>query len=90
VAHGFDVVAVGVEHEGAVVMRVVVRPQPGRTVVGTAGGQRCGMEGIDRGAVGRRPAQVAAAGDGWATLAGSAWPRPTISVSSKRSSKQGA
>src|SRR5262245_55694380 len=47
VADGFDVVAVGVEHEGAVVVLVVVRPQPGRAVVGGAGAERGRVEGVD-------------------------------------------
>jgi hypothetical protein len=46
VADGFDVVAVGVEHIGAVVVGVVDRSDAGRTVVSPAGLDRCRMEGI--------------------------------------------
>ena len=38
VVNRLDVVAVGVEHEGAVVAVRVFGPEPGRTVVGAAGG----------------------------------------------------
>src|SRR3954470_16818656 len=43
-ADGFDIVPVGVEHEGAVVVRVVMRARPGWTVVAAAGGQRRAVE----------------------------------------------
>src|SRR5262245_4671446 len=47
VADGFDVVAVGVEHERRVVRRVVVLAQPRLAVVGAAGMERCSMEAAD-------------------------------------------
>src|SRR5258708_40095434 len=50
-AYRLDVVAVGIEHEGAVVIRVVVRPQPRRAVILAAGGERRTVEGVDRCAI---------------------------------------
>ena len=52
-AHGLDVVAVGVEDEGAVIIWMVVGPRAGRAIVPSAGGQRRTMEGVDFGARGR-------------------------------------
>ena len=46
-----DVVAIRIEHEGAIVVRMVVRPQARRAVVLAAGRERGAMEGVDRGAV---------------------------------------
>src|SRR6187402_1951954 len=51
VAAGFDVVAVGVEHERAVVVLVVVRARAGRAVVLAAGRHRRLVERVDDGAV---------------------------------------
>jgi diguanylate cyclase (GGDEF)-like protein len=51
VAAGLDVVSVGVMHEGAVVVGVVVRTQPRRAVVFAACRNRCGIKGIDERAV---------------------------------------
>jgi hypothetical protein len=48
VTAGLDVVAVGVEHERAVVTGVVVRANAGRAVVLAAGGDRGGVEGVDQ------------------------------------------
>src|SRR5690606_8505746 len=53
VIHGLDVVAVGVEHERAVVPLVIVRPEPGRAVVTPPGGERCLVERIDLFAIAR-------------------------------------
>src|SRR5690349_14531253 len=54
VAHGFDVVPVGIEHERAVIGRVVVLTQARRTVVLSACSHRRLVEGVDlRPAVGR-------------------------------------
>ena len=49
-AHRLDIVAVGIEHEGAVIVRVIVRPQSRRAVILAAGRERGAMEGVDRGA----------------------------------------
>lgn len=46
-ADRLDVVAVGVEDEGAVVVGVIVGAQAGSPVLGAAGGERGGVEGID-------------------------------------------
>jgi hypothetical protein len=46
VTHGFDVVAVGVEHEGAVVAGVVVRARTGRAIVPTARLESSTIEGV--------------------------------------------
>src|SRR5262245_33179452 len=51
VAHRLDVVAVGIEHEGAVIVRVIVRSQPRRAVVLAARRERRTIEGVDGGAV---------------------------------------
>ena len=45
--HGLDVVSVGVEHEGAVVMRVIDLPDAGSTVVAAAGTERGCMKSVD-------------------------------------------
>ena len=47
-ANGLDIVAVGVEHEGGVIIRVVSRAQARRAIVLAAGGDCGGVEGIDR------------------------------------------
>ena len=44
--HGFDVVPVGVEYEGAVVAGMV-GPLAGDAMVASAGGERRAMEGVD-------------------------------------------
>src|SRR6516162_8689008 len=46
--HHFDVVTVGVEHEGAVVVGVVVRARTGRAVIAPAGCECRGVERIDQ------------------------------------------
>ena len=51
-ADGLDIVAVGVEHEGAVVIRVIMRAQSWRSVVLPARGDRGRVKGIDSGAGG--------------------------------------
>src|SRR5271170_5637634 len=40
VTDGLDIVTVGIEHERAVIVRMVMRPKPGRAVVFAAGSQR--------------------------------------------------
>jgi hypothetical protein len=47
VANGLDVVAVGVEHKGPVIVGVIMRPEAGRSVVLAASGNRGGIERID-------------------------------------------
>jgi hypothetical protein len=61
VADGLDVVAVRIEHEGAVIVRVIMRPQAGSAMVRAAGGERGFVEFVDRGAVGRREGDMQAA-----------------------------
>ena len=51
VTHRLDVVSVRIEHERAVVVRVVVRPRTRRTVVLAAGRHRGLVERVDRRAV---------------------------------------
>src|SRR5262249_1511292 len=46
-ANSLDVVAVGVEHKGTVVIGVIVRPQSRRAVVFAASLERCRVEGIN-------------------------------------------
>ena len=49
-ADGLDVVAVGVEHEGPVIVGVILRTKAGRAIVLAASGNRGGIERIDLGA----------------------------------------
>src|SRR4029453_6954962 len=51
VADGFDVVAVGIEHECAVIVRVVVRANTGSAVVAAAGRHGCLIKSVHRGTV---------------------------------------
>src|SRR6185369_1539099 len=51
VADRFDIIAVRIENEGAVIGRMILRPQARCAVVGAAGGHGGTMEGIDRGPV---------------------------------------
>src|SRR5436190_10996495 len=44
VDHRLDPVAVGIEDEGCIVIRRVLRPQPRWAVVAAAAGERCAME----------------------------------------------
>src|SRR6202042_3545158 len=46
-AYRFDVVAVGVEDECAVVIRIVLRPQSGRAIVAASGGHGGLMKRVD-------------------------------------------
>jgi hypothetical protein len=64
VADGLDVVAVGVEDEGAVVGGVVDRTRAGRAVVGAPGGECGGVEGVDGVAVAGGEGDVGVADDG--------------------------
>ena len=50
-ADRLDVVSVGIKHECAVVVRVVVRPQAGRAIVLAAGRKRRTIKCVNRGAV---------------------------------------
>jgi hypothetical protein len=52
VEDGLDVVAVGIDDEGAVVARVVLGADARLAVVLAAGGERGGVEAVDGGAVG--------------------------------------
>ena len=45
--YSLEVVSVRVEHERAVVVRMVLRPQAGRAVVGAAGVERGAVERVD-------------------------------------------
>jgi hypothetical protein len=51
VAHRLDVVAIGIEHKGAVVVRVILWTQPRRAIVPAAGGECRAVEGVDGTAV---------------------------------------
>jgi len=55
-----DAMAVGIEHEGAVIVGVILRPEPRRAVVAPAGGERRRMERAHRRAVGRTEAEMRA------------------------------
>lgn len=52
-ADGFYAMPVGIEDEGAEIVRVIWRPQPGRPVVPTARPERGGVEGTHRGSIWR-------------------------------------
>src|ERR1700739_2572988 len=54
VTHRLDVVTIGIEHEGTVIVRVIVRPQPRRTIVAAAGRDRFRIKPVNHGAIGRR------------------------------------
>src|SRR5690606_25378999 len=62
VADRFDVVAVGVQHEGAVVIGMIMGPQARCAVVAAARGKSFAMEGIDQCARGNRERDMRAAG----------------------------
>ncbi len=46
--HRLDIVAVGIEYEGTIVVRVVMRPQAWRAIVLATGGNGGVVEGVDR------------------------------------------
>src|SRR6478736_1687498 len=68
-ADGFDIVAVRIEHERPVVMRVIVRPQSGLAVVAASGRQRGSVERVDIGPGLRRERDVETAADDTLTVA---------------------
>jgi hypothetical protein len=55
-----DTVTIGIQHEGAVIVGVIVRPQAGRAVVAPAARKRGRVKGVDRGAVGSAKADMGA------------------------------
>ncbi len=61
-AHRLDVVALGVDDEGAVVVGVVLGAQAGGAVVLAASGDGGGIKGVDLGAGLGLPCQMAARG----------------------------
>ena len=63
-ADGLDVVAVGVEDEGAVIGGVVERAGAGGAVIGAAGGEGGGVEGVDLLGAANAEGDVGAAGGG--------------------------
>src|SRR6185437_16351471 len=50
-AHRLDVVAIGIEHEGAVVVRMILWTQTRRAIVAGAGGECRAIKGVDGTAV---------------------------------------
>src|SRR5258708_2261236 len=58
-----DAMTVGIQHERAVIVGVIVRPKPRRAIVASPTRKRCRVKGIDRGAVGSAKADMCA-GDG--------------------------
>jgi hypothetical protein len=50
-AYCLDAMAVGIQHEGAVIMRVIIWPQPWFAIVSPTIGKRRQVEGVDRCAV---------------------------------------
>jgi hypothetical protein len=59
-AYCLDAMAVGIQHEGAVIISVIVRPKPWRTIVASPASKRRRVKGIDRSAVGSEEADVCA------------------------------
>lgn len=55
-----DAMTVGIQHESAVVVGVILRPKPGRAVVAPPGRERCHVKSVNRGAVGSEEADVRA------------------------------
>jgi hypothetical protein len=55
-----DAMTVGVQHERAIVIGVIVRPKPGRAVVAPPMRKRRRVKGVDRGAVGSAKADMRA------------------------------
>src|SRR5690606_11320941 len=51
-AHGLHIVSVGIDHEGAVIVRVIMRARSGTAIIPTAIGHGSGIEGVDLGVVG--------------------------------------
>jgi hypothetical protein len=51
---------VGVQHEGTIVIGVIVRPKPGRAIVVPPMRKRRRVKGVDRGAVGSAKADMCA------------------------------
>jgi hypothetical protein len=58
VAHRLNVVAVGIEHEGAVIIRMIMRAKAGRAIIIAGRGQRFQVEGLGAFAIGNRKADV--------------------------------
>src|SRR5690606_10965800 len=63
-ADRLDIVAVRIEHEGTVVIGVIMRAKAGRAIVGAAGRQRGGIEGVDLGVAGGSDGVVATGAGG--------------------------
>jgi hypothetical protein len=78
--HRLNVVAVGIENEGGVIVGVIVGPQAGSAIVSSASMKCCNVEGIDTGSVDcddgdvQRPFEPAFAADPEVRLAGLAEP----------------
>ena len=51
VTHRLDIVAIGIEHKGAVVVRMIVGAQPRRAIVAGAGGKCRAIKGVDGAAI---------------------------------------
>ena len=61
VAHSFDAVSVGIEHERGVVAEMIIRPQPSRPIIHPASCERGGMEGSHGRSIGRPEAEMGTA-----------------------------
>src|SRR5438445_5253069 len=55
-----DAMTVWIQHEGAVIIGVIMRPKPGRAIVAPATSKRRRVKGVDRRAVGGAKADVGA------------------------------
>src|SRR5437764_4025512 len=47
VTDGFDIVAIGIEHEGAIIIRMIMRPEARRTMIAPARFHCRRVEGVD-------------------------------------------
>src|ERR1700730_6826131 len=59
-AHRLDTMTVGIQHKGAVIVGVILRPNPGRAIVAPASGKRRQVKGVDRRAIGSAEADMRA------------------------------
>jgi hypothetical protein len=55
---------VGIQHEGGVIVSVMVRSQPWCAIVAASSGNSCHIKGVDRRAVGSAEAEVRAGNGG--------------------------
>lgn len=57
-ADRLDAMTVGIHHEGAVIVSVIMRSERRRAIVVTSGGKSCDMKGVDGRSVGSAKTQM--------------------------------